>query len=103
MLFLLSLGVCFLFSIALSYLGFSIVIGAFIAGLSLANLPYNIEIIGRVKSLRDFFATLFFVSLGLEIALLSLNRIIVPLLIFSAIVLLLKPIVLMMISAIFKY
>jgi Kef-type K+ transport system membrane component KefB len=49
MLFLLSIGVCFMFSLALSYLGFSIVIGAFIAGLSLANLPYNIEIIGRVN------------------------------------------------------
>ena len=36
--------------------GFSIAIGAFVAGVALANLPYTFEIIGRVKSLRDFFA-----------------------------------------------
>lgn len=103
LLLLVSLGICFLFSIFASYIGFSIAIGGFIAGLSLANLPYNVEIVGRVKSLRDFFSTLFFVSLGLEIMLFSLKKIILPLIVFSAIVLLFKPLVLMTISALFRY
>lgn len=103
MLFLLSLGVCFLFSIALSYLGFSIVIGAFIAGLSLANLPYNIEIIGRVKSLKDFFVTLFFVSLGLGIMISEIRKWMIPLLLLSLVVLLVKPLAIMTICAIGRY
>ncbi|MBD3313992.1 hypothetical protein GF345_06120 [Candidatus Woesearchaeota archaeon] len=103
LLFLLSLAVVFIFSIALSYLGFSIVIGAFIAGLSLANLPYHFEIMGRVKSLKDFFATLFFVSLGIELVLVGLQHLILPLVIFTIVVLLIKPFILMVISAVARY
>ena len=63
--------------------GFSIAIGAFIAGVSIANLPYNVEIIGKVKPLKDFFATIFFVSLGLELLLGEMHTILVPLIIFT--------------------
>ncbi|PIN87285.1 hypothetical protein COV19_00175 [Candidatus Woesearchaeota archaeon CG10_big_fil_rev_8_21_14_0_10_44_13] len=103
LLLLLSLGICFLFSILVSYIGFSIAIGAFIAGISLANLPYNIEIVGKVRSLRDFFVTLFFVSLGLGVVLSSFSRIMIPLAAFLVIVLIFKPLVLMIISALFRY
>ncbi|MBU0535584.1 MAG: cation:proton antiporter [Nanoarchaeota archaeon] len=103
LLFLVSLGVCFLFSIALSLIGFSIIIGAFIAGLSLANLPYNIEIIGRVKSLKDFFATMFFVSLGLELLVPDMRSLIIPLIVLSLIVLIIKPFVLLVLCAIARY
>ncbi|MFC1753060.1 cation:proton antiporter [Thermoproteota archaeon] len=103
LLLLLSLGVCFMFSIGLSYLGFSIIIGAFIAGLSLASLPYNIEIIGRMRSLKDFFATLFFVSLGLELMLTQFGSLLIPLIVFSLIVLLVKPFIIMIICALGRY
>lgn len=103
LLLLMSLGICFLFSIAISYIGFSIAVGAFIAGLSLANLPYNIEIIGRVKSLRDFFATMFFVSLGMELISIQFFRIMLPLAVFLVIVVVLKPFVIMLMCSIFKY
>lgn len=66
--FLLSLAVCFLFAIVFHEIGFSIAIGAFVAGLMLGNLPYNLEIISKVRSLRDFFATLFFVSIGIKLS-----------------------------------
>jgi len=65
--FLLSLSVCFVFSLVFAKIGFSIAIGAFIAGIMLGNLPYNVEIISKVKSLRDFFSTLFFVSIGIKL------------------------------------
>lgn len=103
LLLLMSLGICFLFSIIVSYIGFSIAIGAFIAGLSLANLPYNIEIVGRVRSLRDFFVTLFFVSLGLGIVMAEFSRILVPLAFFLLIALLFKPFILLLMSALFRY
>ncbi|MBU4407003.1 MAG: cation:proton antiporter, partial [Candidatus Altiarchaeota archaeon] len=67
LLFLFALSWCFVFAASSFVLGLSIGVGAFLAGLSLAAFPYNIEIIGRIKSLRDFFATIFFVSLGMQI------------------------------------
>jgi len=68
MLFVLSIAWCFLFAIVAYYLGLSIEIGAFLAGLSLAYLPYSFEIVARVKSLRDFFLIIFFVALGSQIS-----------------------------------
>ncbi|MDK2849436.1 MAG: hypothetical protein PWR32_103 [Candidatus Woesearchaeota archaeon] len=47
--------------------GFSISIGSFLAGVSLANLPYNLEIASKIRPIRDFFSIIFFVSLGLQI------------------------------------
>ncbi|HUQ50081.1 MAG TPA: cation:proton antiporter, partial [Terriglobales bacterium] len=41
--------------------------GALIAGVSISTFPYNLDVIAKVISLRDFFVTLFFVSLGTKI------------------------------------
>ncbi len=68
LLFMTSLGWAFLFAIIAEALGFSKEIGAFLAGLSLATLPYNFEIIGRVRPLKDFFLVIFFVVLGLQVS-----------------------------------
>lgn len=68
LLFLTSVAWAFLFAIISDWLGFSKEIGAFLAGISLATLPYNLEIISRVRPLRDFFLVIFFVVLGLEIS-----------------------------------
>ncbi|MEM2918873.1 MAG: cation:proton antiporter [Candidatus Altiarchaeota archaeon] len=68
LLFLFALSVCFVFSFISYLLGFSISIGAFLAGLSLASFPYNLEIVSRVRSMRDFFATIFFASLGMQVS-----------------------------------
>lgn len=66
-LFLCSLAVLFFF-IVLAYLSeLSIVIGAFIAGVSLANSPFKVELESRISPLRDFFAILFFVALGIQL------------------------------------
>jgi Kef-type K+ transport system membrane component KefB len=69
LLFLTSLAWCFAMAMFSSWLGFSIEIGAFLAGLALASLPYNFEISARIKSLRDFFITLFFIALGSQLSL----------------------------------
>ena len=98
-----SLSVCFIFSLAFHYLGFSIAIGAFIAGLALGNLEYNFEIIGKVKSLKDFFSLLFFVSLGMGISFAVIKQIVWPLVIFTLFVIWLKPLILMLICSMFQY
>lgn len=41
--------------------------GALIAGLSIAAFPYSIHVTAKTLPLRDFFLTLFFVSLGMQI------------------------------------
>jgi voltage-gated potassium channel Kch len=41
--------------------------GALVAGISLSTFPYNIDVIAKVINIRDFFVTLFFVGLGLQI------------------------------------
>ena len=66
LLLIISLSVCFLFALLFHALGLSLTIGAFFAGVLLANLPYNIEIVGKVRPLRDFFSIMFFTSLGLQ-------------------------------------
>lgn len=69
LLFLCSLAVLFFFIIAAFVFDISIVIGAFIAGVSLANSPFKMELESRISPLRDFFAILFFVALGMQLVL----------------------------------
>lgn len=40
--------------------------GALIAGVAISTFPYALDVTAKVTSLRDFFVTLFFVGLGLE-------------------------------------
>jgi len=47
--------------------GLSKEMGALIAGLVLGAFPYNIEVTSRLSGVRDFFVTLFFVTLGLRL------------------------------------
>ncbi len=91
LLFLTALSWCFLFVGLAYYLDISVAIGAFLAGLSLASLPYSIEMSGRIKPLRDFFATMFFVSLGMQLVFTDLGSLVVPILLFCAVVLFIKP------------
>ncbi len=103
MLFLTALSICFIFSAISGLAGFSIAIGSFVAGLSVATFPYNVEIIGRMRSLRDFFATIFFVSLGMEIWMPSVQSMLLPILVFLPLIFLLKPFVIMTFASLFGY
>lgn len=55
----------FLFISLSEYLGVSTEIGAFFAGLSLAQLPYSQELIEEIRPLTDFFMAVFFINIGL--------------------------------------
>lgn len=81
------------FSIAslFEHAGFSIEVGALVAGISLASLPYAQEISSRLKPLRDFFLVLFFITLGEGLGLKSLHGALVPALVLSAAAIVLKP------------
>jgi Kef-type K+ transport system membrane component KefB len=68
-LFIWSLCWCFLIVVATHFLHLSPEIGAFIAGISLAQLPYHRDLQRRVQPLMHFFIAVFFVSLGIEMKL----------------------------------
>ena len=59
-----SLTWCFAFIVGAELLEISIELGAFTAGLALAQLPYADELVRRVHPLADFFLAVFFVALG---------------------------------------
>ena len=67
----------FLFSIAWGMglatvfrtLGFSLEIGALLAGITLSATPYSQEVASRVKPIRDLFIVLFFILLGSQLQL----------------------------------
>jgi Kef-type K+ transport system membrane component KefB len=68
-LFIWSLCWCFLFVLVAEALNLSPEIGAFLAGVSLAQLPYTHELQRRVHPLMNFFIAVFFVSLGVQMQL----------------------------------
>lgn len=95
LLFLFALAWGFGVATLANLVGFSIEIGALFAGVALAHLPYAHQIGARLKPLRDFFVVLFFVSLGEGLNFGHLSAALVPALVISVIVLLLKPLVVM--------
>ncbi len=62
-----SIGWCAFMAFSAAWLGMSKEMGALIAGVSIASFPYSIHVTAKTLPLRDFFLTLFFVSLGMRI------------------------------------
>ena len=62
-----ALAWCFFLAAVASLIGLSREMGALIAGISLSTFPYSLDVIAKATSIRDFFVTLFFVALGMQI------------------------------------
>jgi len=73
MVLILSMAWCFVMCGLALQANFSIAMGALIAGVSISTFPYSHDVIAKIRSLRDFFVTLFFVSLGMQISLTSIS------------------------------
>jgi len=84
-------------------IGFNIEIGAFVAGVSLASLPYTYEINVKMKVLRDFFITIFFVGLGAGLVFASMGPLIVKFIVFALFVLIGNPLIVMLIMGLLGY
>ncbi len=108
-----TLDILFLFSLAWvfmitaltssSLIGFPIAVGGFLAGISLANATESLQIAARVRTLRDFFITIFFVSLGMQMDFSSLWAILFPAIILSLFVFIGKPLIVLGIMEFFGY
>ncbi len=62
-----SISWCFIICGIADLAGLSKEMGALIAGMSIAAYPYGTDVISKLIGIRDFFVTLFFVSLGLKV------------------------------------
>jgi Kef-type K+ transport system membrane component KefB len=89
--FIASLAWCFAFIVAATRLGLVVEIGAFMAGVGLAQLPQATDLRRRVHPLAAFFVAVFFVSMGVQMQPAAAARHVAPLLVFTLYVLLLKP------------
>lgn len=103
LLLILSLAVCFLFALLASALGYSVAIGAFLGGITIGNLPYTTNLIGRIGSLKDFFSTIFFVGLGLQLPTISFSSLVQPFFLFLLAIIIFKPFIIMLFLAILGY
>lgn len=103
LLFLTSITWCFVFTSLSVLSGFSIEIGAFLAGIALASSPYHLQIQGKIKPLRDFFIALFFIYLGSQIKVGYLLSGLPIILIFAFFAIVFKPVVYMFILGLFGF
>lgn len=60
---------CFLIAGVAGAFHLSREMGALVAGVAISTFPYTLDIAAKLTSLRDFFVTLFFVSLGMAVPL----------------------------------
>jgi len=93
MLFLAALSSCFGFILLSDFLGIPLGIGGFVAGLSLSMLPYNFQIYDEIRGIRDFFVTIFLVTLGLQLSFSSIGALWQIILFSLVVVLVLKPVI----------
>lgn len=57
---------CFSVTALAGLMGLSVEVGAFLAGIALAQLPYNDDLHRRLHPLMNFFVAIFFVTLGVQ-------------------------------------
>ncbi|MDP2586620.1 MAG: cation:proton antiporter [Candidatus Komeilibacteria bacterium] len=93
-LFVFTLAWCFGIAYLISQIGFSLEIGAIVAGISLGSSVYQPEISSRIKPLRDFFLIIFFIVLGAGLGLNNLTHAVPTGLILSAFILIGNPLIL---------
>jgi len=62
-----SIAWCAFMAGAGAWIGLSMEMGALIAGVAISTFPYSVHVTAKVLPLRDFFLTLFFLSIGMKI------------------------------------
>jgi len=102
-LFLFSIGWGLGLASLFHYMGFSMEIGALVAGIALSMSPFHYEISSKMRPLRDFFIILFFILLGSQMVFGNINELIAPAIIFSLFILIGNPLIVMIIMGLLGY
>ncbi|MGN6740471.1 cation:proton antiporter [Dyella sp.] len=93
MLLVSTLGLCFGASLLAAWMGFSVALGAFLVGAVVAEARSAEKVMHLIEPLRDMFAALFFVAIGLKIDPSMLAQYVLPALAIAAVVILGKTVV----------
>lgn len=98
-------GVSYAVSVAAlsEWLGFSSEVGAFLAGVSLASTRFRDALGARLASLRDFLLLFFFLDLGAGLVFTDAAHQIMQAVVLSALVLVAKPVLVILIMAAMRY
>lgn len=102
-LLLFSIGWCFAIAALFFNFNFSMEMGALLAGMALSWSPYRYEISSKMTPLRDFFIVLFFIWLGSNIIFADISSYILPIVIFSLVILIGNPLIVMIIMGYMRY
>jgi len=102
-LFLFSIGWGLGLAALFYYMGFSMEIGALIAGITLSTSPFHYEISSKMRPLRDFFIILFFILLGSQMVFGNISQLIIPAIIFSLFILIGNPLIVMILMGLLGY
>ncbi len=102
-LFLFSIGWGLGLAALFHHMGFSMEIGALVAGISLSISPFHYEISSKMRPLRDFFIILFFILLGSQMVFGNVNELIIPAIIFSLFILIGNPLIVMILMGLLGY
>ena len=90
-LLLLTMAWCVAGALVAQWLGLSMEIGAFLAGVSLARSPIHFFLAEGLITFRNFFLVFFFFSLGASLDLPGARTVLLPAIITAAVLLLVKP------------
>lgn len=75
------IGVCFAMAIAAGMIGLSVIIGAYFAGMMFAEYAEEWNLVKEIESVKEFFMTFFFISVGIRVVLSDLASVDVLLLV----------------------
>lgn len=103
LLFLFAIGWGFGFAALFETAGFSLEMGALLAGIGLASLPYTQEISARLRPLRDFFIVVFFIALGTRLNFDSVDQLWPAIILSTLIVALFKPLIILTMMGMLGY
>lgn len=86
LLLLTSLMWCFIGTLTVRMVDFPLEVGALLAGLSLASLPYSFDILAKIRAFRDFFLVILFMNLGATLVLPEAAYLAVTIVLFLAVI-----------------
>ena len=85
------------------WLGFSVEVGAFLAGFAVASTPYRESIAASLTGLRDFLLLFFFIELGAQLDFSAIGSQIPAALVLSVFVLIGNPVIVLVIMGVMRY
>ena len=98
-----TIGIVFISALSLYAFGLSAGLGAFIAGLMIAETSQNHMVFSEVRPLRDIFSTIFFVSLGMSIPIATIALLWPMVIGMTALIVVLKFVVVFLLSRFLGY